>query len=159
MNNTLQKVAAYLDKNEIRYFFDDETATIQLWRIGQYAQFRVQISVAMNDTGLNCHSMFPLMTPEAARPAMAMRLAKLNYGLAWGSFEMDPSDGEVRFRTAIPVSKGAISNNYLDCLIQIPVIILDQHVGELMEICGNMKTNTGGSENTTSEEVCRYERN
>ena len=45
------------------------------------------------------YSVFPERIPEDARHDVALFLLGQNYDLATGSFEMDPEDGEVRFRT------------------------------------------------------------
>jgi hypothetical protein len=45
------------------------------------------------------YSVFPERVPEAARHDVALFLISQNYELPVGSFEMDPEDGEIRFRT------------------------------------------------------------
>ncbi|MBI5833969.1 MAG: hypothetical protein HZB16_16875 [Armatimonadetes bacterium] len=40
---------------------------------------------------------------SAARARLCERLLALNYDLALGCFELDPADGEVRFRLAVPL--------------------------------------------------------
>jgi hypothetical protein len=46
------------------------------------------------------YSVFPNLVPEDARYEAAMFLIGQNFDMLFGSFEMDPEDGEVRMRTA-----------------------------------------------------------
>src|SRR5829696_3263734 len=43
----------------------------------------------------------PGKVAEVHRTAMAVRLARINYGLVLGNFVIDLSDGEVRFKASI----------------------------------------------------------
>ena len=47
------------------------------------------------------YSVMPGTVAEEHRPAMAVLLARINYGLILGNFEIDLSDGEVRFKASI----------------------------------------------------------
>jgi hypothetical protein len=42
--------------------------------------------------------------PEHVRPQMAELITRINYGLSNGNFEMDFSDGEIRFKTSLDVT-------------------------------------------------------
>ena len=159
MKETLKKVRAHLKAQNVRFFFDRETRTIHTWKTGDHGQFRVEINPAMNDTGLMCHAVFPIMAPEALKPAMASLLARLNYELAWGSFGMDPSDGEIRFRTTIPVTEGAFIEQDLDYLIHVNAIILDSHFPELLGALGSGVAEAVGPEQLSPDSAARFEWN
>ena len=47
------------------------------------------------------YSVMPGKVAEEHRTAMAVLLARINYGLTLGNFEIDLSDGEVRFKASI----------------------------------------------------------
>jgi hypothetical protein len=49
------------------------------------------------------YSICPLRVPEDARQEAANFLARANYGLATGNFELDFDDGEIRYKTALLV--------------------------------------------------------
>jgi hypothetical protein len=50
-----------------------------------------------------CTAAYPVNVPAEHRSAVAELLARLNWPLLIGSWEMDWSDGEVRYRTSVPV--------------------------------------------------------
>lgn len=47
--------------------------------------------------------------PEPHRDAMAELMNRINYGLLYGNFELDRSDGEIGFRTSIDVEGDRLS--------------------------------------------------
>jgi hypothetical protein len=49
-------------------------------------------------------AVFPFQVPVARRAAMAEFMARVNYEIAVGAFEMDYNDGEVSFRAGVDVS-------------------------------------------------------
>lgn len=53
---------------------------------------------------VSVYSQAPWYAPEHARPALAELLTRINYGLSLGNFEMDFSDGEIRFKTSADLS-------------------------------------------------------
>ena len=65
---------------------------------GQQWILLVRVDVEASVVGF--YSVLPSMVPEPARHEVAHFLISQNFDLLFGSFEMDPEDGEVRFRTA-----------------------------------------------------------
>lgn len=60
------------------------------------------VFVASVDTQLRILTVFsraPEACPEDRRPAMCEALIRLNWGMTHGAFDMDMSDGEIRYRT------------------------------------------------------------
>lgn len=49
------------------------------------------------------YSVCPINIPEEFRQSAAEYIARANYGLRIGNFELDFNDGEVRFKTSIDV--------------------------------------------------------
>jgi len=52
-------------------------------------------------SSLSIWSLYPSLIPEGTREKLGLVLLGLNYETAVGGFEMDPEDGEIRFRTAL----------------------------------------------------------
>jgi hypothetical protein len=48
------------------------------------------------------YSVLPERVPQPRRQAIATLLARVNYGLVIGNFELDLDDGEVRFKASAP---------------------------------------------------------
>lgn len=67
---------------------------------------------------VSVYSQVGWYAPEPVRVALAELITRINYGLSSGNFEMDLSDGEIRYKTSVDVSgdrlSAALFNNLLD---------------------------------------------
>jgi hypothetical protein len=77
------------------------------------------------------YSQAPWRTPEAVRIAMAELLARINYGIAIGNFEMDFSDGEIRFKTSLDVAGGRLSRAMFEALLDANLAAMDAYLPAL----------------------------
>ncbi|VAW90491.1 hypothetical protein MNBD_GAMMA17-579, partial [hydrothermal vent metagenome] len=62
-------------------------------------------------------SILPQSVPESRRVAVVMELAAPNYEMGLGSFDLDPQDGELRYRTGIDLGCGMDPIPVLEALI------------------------------------------
>jgi hypothetical protein len=79
------------------------------------------------------YSVFPERVPELIRRQVAAALLFLNYELSTGSFDMDETDGELRFRTGVDVESGWLTPNLFDRLITSNISGMDYYFGDLTE--------------------------
>ena len=66
---------------------------------------------------LHCMVLIPIFTPEYRRPAMTQALSKANFALQAGCFQMDGSDGELRFRSSMPICDASVTDEQLRTLM------------------------------------------
>ena len=100
-------VDAFLKAEGLFYSFDEERG---MFRFGMQYDGRMQkmdIAVRIRDDYFIVYAIPPL-TANGCLPEMAEFIARVNYGLQNGCFEMDYEDGEIRFRT------------FVDCDGQLP---------------------------------------
>jgi hypothetical protein len=84
------------------------------------------------------YSIVPVMVPEEKRPAIAEFITRANYGLRVGNFELDYSDGEVRYKTSIDVENDRLSASLLSNLVYANIWTTDRYLpGILSIIYGN----------------------
>jgi len=76
-----------------------------------------RLRLAESPTLLHCMVLIPIFTPEYRRSAMAWALSRANFTLHGGCFEMDPEDGELRFRSSMPICDGTPTDEQLRCLV------------------------------------------
>ena len=77
----------------------------------------------------------PNKVPESRRLAVADLLTRANYGMKFGAFEMDFSDGEVRFKISTILREGQLSPQMVGAMIGISLSMLDTHYPALMGVC------------------------
>lgn len=80
------------------------------------------------------YSLCPLEVGPERRAAMAEALTLANYGLTIGNFEMDWSDGEVRFKTSIDVSDSELTMEMFRNMVQINVLTVDDYLPALQSV-------------------------
>jgi len=65
------------------------------------------------------YSRFPSYVEKERRPEMLELLSRINYRLMIGNFEMDPSDGELNFKTSLDLAGVNYDGKLLDnCMSQ-----------------------------------------
>lgn len=82
------------------------------------------------------YSMIDTNTPEDKRQKMAEFLTRANYGLITGNFEMDFSDGEVRFKTSIDVreNENSFTPGIIKRLVYLNVLMTDKYLPGIMGV-------------------------
>jgi len=86
------------------------------------------------------YSFCPAAVPEDKRAEMAEFLTRVNWRLLIGNFEMDYSDGEIRYRTAIMLEPDQITAAMVKHLAMTNVFLMGRYVsGILSMIYGNVQ--------------------
>lgn len=80
------------------------------------------------------YSLLPYHVPEVNRLATMEFITRVNYGMRIGNFEMDLSDGEVRFKTAIGVSNDRMSEGLIRTMVFTNLRIMDKYVTGINEV-------------------------
>lgn len=70
-----------------------------------------------NARELLCYGVLPANIPQEHRPAVAEFITRANYGMAVGNFELDYSDGEVRYKTYVALDEGPMTDGLLGPLL------------------------------------------
>jgi hypothetical protein len=77
------------------------------------------------------YSQAPWQTPSHQRAAMAELLARVNFGLPLGNFELDMEDGEVRFKTSINLGGERLSVALFEALLDPNIATMDSYLPAL----------------------------
>ena len=99
-----------------------------------YAQVRVELEQFL------FYAVAPVKVPADMRPAVAEFLTRANYGLRIGNFEMDYSDGEVRFKSSLDFEGEALTFNWIRHAIYPAVQTMDEYLPGLMKVVYGGKT-------------------
>jgi hypothetical protein len=96
-NETLEAVRAAM--NEAKIVIHEEESRIVM-HMGDRANGSWTAYLFERNECFICSSVFPVLAPEERRVAVAELLARINWALIIGNFELDFSDGEVRYKTS-----------------------------------------------------------
>ncbi|VTR96676.1 YbjN domain-containing protein [Tuwongella immobilis] len=79
------------------------------------------------------HSYLPVNASEERRSRVMEFITRANWGMRIGNFELDLSDGEIRYKTSIDVEGGNLVNKMIDNLLQANLSTMDRYYNGLME--------------------------
>ncbi len=99
----LDRIEAFLRAKELDYEKLDEQL-LRLRIVSESGDWVCLIRIEESENGCVAYSVYPSLIPTERREAIALVLMSVNYDLAKGSFEMDHEDGELRFRTSMPMA-------------------------------------------------------
>lgn len=80
------------------------------------------------------YTLCPLVVPEEVRPRMAEFVARANYGLPIGNFELDLRDGEIRFKTSIDVEDAQVTEALLRPVVYANTNTMDRYMPGIVEV-------------------------
>jgi len=120
-----EKLIQHLDDRDVSYLANGEGRSI-------CADFRCEVGtyrvIAAVDEEGNVFQVFgysPVRVPEGARPAIAETIARANFGLRVGKFEMDFDQGELRFQAAQILTDDSLDEAVIDRLMGTTMSMLD----------------------------------
>jgi hypothetical protein len=93
-----------------------------------YAQIRVDLDQFL------FYVLAPVKAPKETRPAVAEFITRANYGMRIGNFEMDYSDGEVRYKSSLDFEGATLSPEWIKHAIYPAVQTMDRYLAGLMSV-------------------------
>jgi len=80
------------------------------------------------------YSVSPVNIPEDRRPAVAEYITRANYGLNVGNFEIDYTDGEVRYKSSIDVENTELTSARIHNVVYASVWMMDRYLPGIMQV-------------------------
>jgi hypothetical protein len=134
MNAAYEKLLQHLDERDVRYLTNGESRSICADFHCEVATYRV-IAAVDDEAGLfQVFGYSPVRIPEGARPAVAEAVARANYGLRIGKFEMDVDQGSVRFQAAQILHGDALEEDVIDRLMGTTMSMLDTYLPAFLSV-------------------------
>ena len=128
MNKILSLLIEYLNSKSTCYELDETRQVLHLGMEGENARWRCL--ACQDDAGRFVFvSLLPLHAPPARRVACAELFARINVRLGLGHFDIDFQDGELGYRTAVPVSKrGRLSSDLAEHVLHGHQVVVDRFI-------------------------------
>ena len=79
-------------------------------------------------------AQLPVFGPIYRRPALCEAIARANYGLYLGNFELDMADGELRFKSSLPVNDAEPSDTQIRRLISNSIGVVAHYGPALLDV-------------------------
>lgn len=120
-----------LDEHAIGYLIaSDFTILTHIW--GEVGEYRVCAEVDADLLGIVAYA--PLKTPEGCRPAIAEAVARANYGLRLGKFELDLDHGSLRFRAVQILTDDRVGEAVVNRMIGTTLNMLDVYLPAFLSV-------------------------
>ena len=133
MSAAYEELVELLDERGIGYSTSDGQA-VRLDLRGQVAVYRITAGVEPETDLFQVVGHSPLLVPEGCRTAAAETIARANYGLRLGKFELDFEDGELRFQVPQILDGNAVGQAVIDRMIGTAVNMMETYLPAFMSV-------------------------
>ncbi|MEM9213241.1 MAG: YbjN domain-containing protein [Cyanobacteria bacterium P01_F01_bin.150] len=125
-----------------KFFQDDDWSfthlagenALHLAFIGENGRWHCIAQAREDKQTIAFYSICPIATPENRRGAIAEFITRANYGMVIGNFEMDFSDGEIRYKTSIDVEGSVLNSALIRQLVYTNVLTMDQYLPGILAV-------------------------
>jgi hypothetical protein len=126
-------VQFFTDDDWVFYSLEDRPILRMNFR-GENGGWQCYAQVREEQKQLIFYSVMESHVPENKRPAVAEFLTRANYGLYVGNFEMDFSDGEVRYKTSVDADGGCLTPQMIRTIVYVNVMMMDKYLPGIMSV-------------------------
>ena len=88
-------------------------------------------------------SVCPFPVPRERRADMSALLTNANHGLAFGNFELDMEDGEVRFKTVLAVEADELRPALVKRMVRANGLAMETYLPQLKEVAAQADAAAG----------------
>jgi hypothetical protein len=101
---------------------------------GKNGDFRCFAQIMVNLEQFLFYAVAAVRVPDDDRAAVAEFITRANYGMRIGNFELDYSDGEVRYKTSLDFEGETLSPSLIRHAVYPAVLTMDAYVPGLMSV-------------------------
>ena len=128
-------VAVALDTIGYRYrYYDELNSFILEFGLKKSRLTEVQVVVNVREDSVGFHSVCMIKVPREQRERVAVYLTCCNFDLVYGNFEMNMSDGEVRFKNVLSYHECMPSRRAVEETLNLTVAMFDRYGDGLLSV-------------------------
>ena len=121
-----EKIAEFLDEDGWNYDFEEKIGVIFTGvKLGNTLE-RVRIFIDIRDDKYLVYAAMDQKCAEAFRFETAALLTRINYDIVYGSFDMDFSDGDIRFRFPVDCDGMLPSRDIVQDSVALPALMMER---------------------------------
>lgn len=125
----------HCEENGLRFSVDAEKQRVSLSICVKHAMYCCSLGVTHEDSIFRIHVNLPVLAKdEKVRLSAAEFITRANFGLVLGNFEMDMSDGEIRYRISHFIPDGGLADSTIRNLISTALNTSDRYFPALMRL-------------------------
>jgi hypothetical protein len=112
----------------------EEKPILQIAFSGSSGNWTCYAKAREEEKQITFYSIYPGNVPEEKRQAIAEFIARANYGMIIGNFELNFDNGEIRYKTSIDIKGNVLTPETCKQLVYINVLIMDQYLPGIMSV-------------------------
>lgn len=129
-----QKVKVFFDEDGWPYEQLEDQAILRLEYEGENGKWRCYAHVIEERQRFVFLSSLANYVPKLMMLEASEYLTRANFGMEVGNFEMDFSDGTVRYRTSVDVEGGELTAIMIKNLVYVNIAVMDQYLPGLGKV-------------------------
>jgi len=130
----LETVLQFFTQDDWTYTKIQGEPTLRLAFQGKNGHWPCYAQILEDTQKLAFYSLSPTKAPKAQRSAIAEFISRTNYGMILGNFELDYTDGEIRYKTSIDVEGDRLTPALIKNLVYTNVMTMDQYLPGLLAV-------------------------
>jgi hypothetical protein len=134
MNAAYEKLIRHLDEHDVRYMTCSEDQSICADFRGEVGTYRIIATVTVDGCLFQVFGQSNVRVPEGCRPAIAEAVARANYGLQVGKFELDVDEGDLRFQACQILTDDSLEDETIQRLMGTTMAMLNMYLPAFLSV-------------------------
>ena len=119
----------------LKFRANQKKKRIKLTLCRRHALYNCNLQITHKDSVFQIHLNYPVLAKDKKmRPAAAEFVARANFGMVIGNFEMDMRDGEVRYHVGHVIADGHLDDDTIGHLISTALFTADRYFPSFMQL-------------------------
>lgn len=134
MGRILDAIAEFLREDDWPHSLVEGRTVYKSGFEGQNGQFTCYAQEREEQEQFVFYSVYPVRAPDSMLPQVAEFITRANYGMIIGNFELDYTDGEIRYKTSIDLEDTQLGKDLVRHAIYANVLTMDKYFPGLMRV-------------------------
>ncbi len=124
----------FFQEEDWKYVEMEGQTALKLGCTGENGEWTCYAQIKENPGRFLFYSVLSAKAMETKRSAVAEFIVRANYGMVLGNFEMDYSDGEIRYKTSAYLENIAPSRDFFHTLVYTNLLMTDKYLPGIMSV-------------------------
>jgi hypothetical protein len=134
MGQILDVATRFFEEDDWTFTHLKERPILRMGFRGQNGEWTCYAQAREEQEQFVFYSVCPVKAPEERRLPVAEFITRANYGMIIGNFELDLSDGEIRYKTSIDVEGAELTSPLIRHLVYAGVLTMDRYLPGIMAV-------------------------
>ncbi len=134
MGRILEVIGSFLEEDDWPLNLVEGRTVYKTAFEGKNGQFTCYAQERTEQEQFVFYSIFPVRTPDNKMSEITEFITRANYGMIIGNFEVDFSDGEIRYKTSVDVEDVEFNEPLVRHMVYANVLTMDKYFPGLMRV-------------------------